>query len=121
MARRSQIAATVTRLFAAAGDVVRPATVSRSTAASYDPTMGGPGEPTVSITIGSALFDHAARPRFGLVDGLTVSANQEALWLSGCAFAPQPGDRITIDGTTRVIQSAQDLFEIGALFLIVAE
>lgn len=121
MARRSQIADTVSRLFAAAGDVVRPATVSRSSTGTYDPASGGPGEPTVTTTTASALFDHAARPRFGLVDGLTVSANQEALWLSGCGFAPQPGDRVIIDGTVRVIQSAQDLFEIGALFLIVAE
>lgn len=121
MASRSQIADTVNRLFSAAGDVVRPATISRGTAGAYDPAIGGPGEPVVTTTSASALFDHAARPRFGLVDGLTVSPNQESLWLAGCGFVPQPGDRIAIDGTTRVIQSAHDLFEAGALILVVAE
>lgn len=121
MLRRSQIAETVNRLFAAAGDVVRPATLSRCTPGAYDPARGGPGEPLVSISSARALFDHAARPRFGLVDGLVVSPNQETVWLAGCGFAPLPGDTLSIDGTARVIQSAHDLFEAGALYLVVAE
>jgi hypothetical protein len=121
MARRGQIAETVNRLFAAAGDVVRPATVTRSTPGAYDPANGGPGAPVVASTSASALYDHAARPRFGLVDGLTVAPNQENLWLAGCGFAPAPGDVITIDGTQRVIRAAHDLFEAGALHLVVAE
>lgn len=121
MASRSQIAETVSRLFAAAGDVVRPASVIRSTPGGYDPAAGGPGAPVVATTAASALFDHAARPRFGLVEGLATSPNQESIWLAGCAFAPLPGDRLVIDGTTRVVEAAHNLFEADALFLVVAE
>lgn len=121
MPRRRQIAATVARLFSAAGDVARPAVISRGVPGAYDPALGGPGEATVNSSAALVLFDANARPRFGLADGLTVLPNQELLWATGCGFAPQAGDTITIDGTTRTIQDAVDLFHLGVLFQVAAQ
>jgi hypothetical protein len=121
MPSRQQIAATVARLFAAAGEVVRPATLSRGTAGTYDPASGGPGETGVTASAAMVLFDTNARPRFGLADGLAIPPSQELLWVTGCSFAPQAGDTITIDGITRTIHDAVDLFHTGALFQVAAQ
>ncbi len=120
MPSRAELSATVRRLFAAAGDLVHPATLSRATPADYDPETGAPAAPETAETACSALFDHAVRPRFDLLDGIEIADGEIVVWLSGAGFAPQGGDRLAIDGTVRAVRAVRDVLGAGALYLVIA-
>lgn len=121
MPSRNDFAATVRRVFAAAGDLARPAELIRHAPGGYDPASGAP---TVGETAASgcrALFDHDARPRFGLTEGLEIGPDEVPIWLSGAGFAPRPGDRLAVDGAERTIRYARNLLDADVLFLVVAK
>lgn len=119
MLSRDRFAAAVRRRFETAGDVVRPATLTRSEPGTYDPATGTPGAAIATADNGLALFDRGARAAEEL-GGLIIEPNEETLWLAGLSLAPRAGDVVTIDGVARTVRHARDLSRIGALHLIVA-
>lgn len=119
--RRDALAATVRRAFASVGDLARPATLRRAVPGGYDPETGAPQAPPQEDACECrALADGAGRPRFAL-EGLELAPDEAAYWLAGCAFAPRPGDDLTIDGTTRSLRAVRNLLDADALWLVVAK
>lgn len=121
MLGRSTLAETVHRAFLAAGDLARPATLSRREPGPYDPAAGEAAEPAVSASACLVLPDAQARPRFALTSGLEVGPEEQGLWLTGAGFAPRPGDGIDFDGSEHIVRGVRDLLEAGALFFVVAK
>lgn len=121
MLGRSSFADTVRRAFLAAGDLARPATLSRREPGPYDPVSGEAGEPAASASACLVLPDAQARPRFALTGGLEVGPEEIGLWLTGAGFAPRPGDVVAMDGAGRTVLGVRDLLEAGALYFVVAK
>lgn len=121
MPGRSGFADTVRRAFLAAGDLARPATLSRRAPGAYDPASGEAAEPAVSASACLVLPDAQARPRFALTGGLEVGPEEIGLWLTGAGFAPRPGDVVGFDGAERSLRGVRDLLEAGALYFVVAK
>lgn len=114
--RRADFSAAVVRAFDGAGDIIRPARLERVTPDAYDPAAGGPASVAVAVATGRALFGRVASS----VDGLVLETGEVAVWLHGFAFPPQPGDRLSIDGTIRTIRRVEDLAGAGLLHLVAA-
>jgi len=119
MAARGDLAATVRRALAQAGDVVRLATLTRREPGAYDPRSGEPGVPAVSECGGLAFFGRSGRLP-AEADGLVIEPEDAVLWLAAVDFAPLPGDTVTIDGRARVLRGVEDLAGAGVLYLAVA-
>ncbi len=119
MPRRADLAATVARLFAAAGDLAQAATLIRSEPGVYDPATGAAGMPTTNASSCTVLFDQAARPRFSLLDGLEAGPGEQMAWLHGATFAPRAGDRLAVGGSSRVVNAVGNLHDL--LFVLVCK
>lgn len=119
MLRRADMAATVARLFAVAGDLAQAATLIRSDPAPYDPADGTTGVPTVSASTCTVLFDRATRPRFSLLEGIEAAPGEQMAWLHSAAFAPEVGDHLEVAGRRRVISAVGNLHDL--LFVVVCK
>lgn len=119
MGRRADLAATVQRALAQAGDVVRVVSLSRSETGTYDPESGMPDAPAVSESGGLAFFGTGGR-RPVEAEGLVIEPEDAVLWLAAVDFAPRPGDILTIDGRERTLRGVEDLAGAGVLYLAVA-
>lgn len=112
MSGRAQLVRAAAAIFAQAGDLARPATLTR-VSASYDPATGDAGEATTTHD-GLAILD-LMQSRAGDDDPASAPGHR-FVWTRGFAQAPRRGDRVSIDGTTRDVVAVEDLVGAGALW-----
>lgn len=112
MSARERLARAAAAIFASAGDVARPATLTR-VEASYDPASGAVVETT--ITHDGVVIQGRNSARAG--DGDPVSEpGDRSVWARGFAQPPRRGDRLGVDGATEVVVAVEDLAGAGALW-----
>lgn len=116
MATRASILATVNRAFSK-GDVIRDGTLLRDTPTYDEDTATTTVVPTTSPC--RVLFDRASRTMSLFLTAQVVKPTDKPAWIAKLTFAPQPTDKVTVDGVNYVVVFAEDVVKASAIYFVV--